>query len=225
MNGLDLDFGGKAVVWDPRGRLAEAAAGWNPATSVLAAEVRTLLAEAYAAGRRAEGLHGTGAFAAGFRRLEAHPGFPAGAVGFGPGTTPAGDDWLAGCLVALDLRAGGPGKAAVLLRQKIRNRLEQTTAAGRALLLGALAGGPPEYLVVLAEAAAEFMANAPTMGEELKADAKQDPGLGRLRSAVASCLAHGATSGEDALAGFVYGLETDLDSMEQVKTVDYEPFQ
>jgi hypothetical protein len=220
-SGPVLDFGWKPAVWDPRGRLTgvaqrfltvdapddnimhdrgsvdEAAGAGFVATELgaaesVAAELRALLAEVYAAGRRAEGLHGTGAFAVGFRRLEAHPDFPAVAVGFGPGTTPAGDDWLAGCLVALDLRAGGPGAAAALLRQKIRDRLEQTTAAGKALLLGALAGAPPDYLVGLAEAAAG-----------------QAQGLAGLRSAVANCLEHGATSGEDALAGFVYGLGAD----------------
>jgi hypothetical protein len=199
VDGPVLDFNQNTVVWDPRSRLAEAAAGWSPAAGILAAdtlaaEVRATLAGAYAAGRRAEGLHGTGAFAQGFRRLEAHPDFPAVAVGFGPGTTPAGDDWLAGCLVALDLRAGGPGKAAAMLRQRIRDRLGQTTAAGRALLRGALAGAPPEYLVGLAEAAAGQM-----------------QGFADLNGAVSNCLAHGATSGEDALAGFVYGLETDLE--------------
>jgi hypothetical protein len=205
MDGPVLAFS-RSAVWDPRGRLAEAAAGWSPANGILAAgvalatELRALLAEAYAAGRRAEGLHGSGAFAAGFRRLEAHPDFPAVAVGFGPGTTPAGDDWLAGCLAALDLRAGVPGKAASQLRQKIRDRLEQTTAAGKSLLLGALAGAPPEYLVGLVEAAAGHA-----------------QGFAGLRGAVSNCLAHGATSGEDALAGFVYGLETDLESMQPVK--------
>jgi hypothetical protein len=184
---------------------------------LVSAELRTLLAEAYAAGRRAEGLHGTGAFAQGFRRLEAHPDFPAVAVGFGPGTTPAGDDWLAGCLVALDLRAGRPARAAAPLRQKVRDRLEQTTAAGRSLLLGALAGAPPEYLVALAEAAADFVAIAPVAGWdvdanlEAEAEIGQHPGPGRLRAAVSNCLAHGATSGEDALSGFVYGLETDTE--------------
>jgi hypothetical protein len=203
-----LDFGRRTSVWEPVARLADAAgrlscggvavgkslAGGILAGEVLVTEVRALLAEAYAAGRRAEGLHGTGAFAAGFRRLAAHPDFPAVVVGFGPGTTPAGDDWLAGFLVALDLRAGGPGKAVLDLRQRIRARLDKTTAAGRALLLGALAGAPPEYLVGLAEAAAGHV-----------------QGLAGLRDAVLNCLAHGATSGEDALAGFVSGFETNME--------------
>jgi hypothetical protein len=181
------------------------------AAGLVAAGVRALLAEAYAAGRRAEGLHGSGAFAAGFRRLEAHPDFPAVAVGFGPGTTPAGDDWLAGCLVALDLRAGGPGNAALSLRQGIRDRLYQTTAAGKALLLGALAGAPPEYLVGLAGAAAEWTSDTPgVMAVVERQRGDQALLFGSLRAAFSSCLAHGATSGEDALAGFVYGLETDM---------------
>ena len=235
-----LDFGNQIAVWDPRGRLSGASMRFLanltgieasgslfsaggipsggalavpvPAGVVLAAEVRATLAKAYAEGRRAEGLHGSGAFAEGFRRLEAHPDFPAVAVGFGPGTTPAGDDWLAGCLVALDLRAGGPGKAAVPLRQKIRDRLEQTTAAGRALLLGALAGAPPEYLVGLAEAAADWKPVVPgDMAAAERQTGKQALRLGRLRAAVSSCLAHGATSGEDALAGFVSRFETNME--------------
>lgn len=212
---LVLDLGSKPSVWDPRERLTGAArrflaaqetrGGLSAATAelntarLLTAELRTLLAKAYAAGRRAEGLHGTGAFAQGFRRLLAHSDFPAVAVGFGPGTTPAGDDWLAGYLVALDLREGGPGKAVLPLRQRIRGRLDQTTAAGRALLQGALAGSPPEYLVALAEAAAQGL-TLPVPGQEL------------FRAAVAAALAHGATSGEDALAGFLYGLEAARES-------------
>ena len=201
-------------------------ADWIPVVEVVAAEVRALLAAAYAAGRRAEGLHGSGLFSQGFRRLEAHPDFPAVAVGFGPGTTPAGDDWLAGCLVALDLRAGGPGLAAPGLRERIRGRLEQTTSAGRALLLGALAGAPPEYLVGLAEAAtglAVAWLSAPAAGMESVAGqtAGQAQGLARLRDAVSNCLEHGATSGEDALAGFVYGLGADRKLVES--ELDYEP--
>ena len=217
--GFTLDCGQFPGLWDPRPRLAEAARLFLrcfKGDGVLAAGVRALLAEAYAAGRRAEGLHGSGAFARGFRRLEADPGFPAVAVGFGPGTTPAGDDWLAGYLVALDLHAGGPGKAAPGLRQEIRLRLEQTTAAGRTLLLGALAGAPPEYLVALAEAAADWVsglaavldaASGQVAGQSLEQAAGQVLCSGRLRDAVSICLTHGATSGEDALAGFVYGLE------------------
>lgn len=193
-------------------------AGKVHADGTLQEELRKLLAAAYAAGRRAEGLHGSGAFAHGFRRLAARPDFPAVAVGFGPGTTPAGDDWLAGYLIALDLRAGGPGKAAADLRNKIRRRLEQTTAAGRALLLGALAGSPPEYLVVLAEAAAQWLA---MQTAALDAEASQPiawlaeqkagqvSGPGTLWDVVSNCLEHGATSGEDALAGFLYGLVAD----------------
>jgi hypothetical protein len=256
-----LDFGNQITVWDPRCRLSEvsmrflavstgikasmdlvsagritsgSASGVSALAEVsLAADIRALLAKAYAAGRRAEGMHGSGVFAAGFKRLQVHPDFPAVAVGFGPGTTPAGDDWLAGCLVALDLRAGGPGKAAALLRQKIRDRLEQTTAAGRALLLGALAGAPPEYLVGLAEAAADgFVVNIAVerasvivgdLAVEERQTGEQALWLGGLRVAVAKCLEHGATSGEDALAGFVYGLEADLKSMQLCQSVDYEP--
>ena len=212
--GPTLDFGQGLAVWDPRGRLAGASRlflGGSSMGKVMAGEVHALLAGAYAAGRRAEGLHGNGVFAQHFRRLETDPDFPAVVVGFGPGTTPAGDDWLAGCLVALDLCAGGPGKAAADLRQKIHDRLMQTTSAGRALLLGALAGAPPEYLVGLAEASAEWMVAVAGNPEiEERQPAELVPRHGRLRDAVLSCLGHGATSGEDALAGFVYGFGADM---------------
>jgi len=70
--------------------------------------------------------------------------------------------------------------------------LTRTGAAGRALLEGALEGAPPAYLVDLALAAADRGPGAP----------------GRLERAVDGALGHGATSGEDALAGFMAGLET-----------------
>ena len=111
-------------------------------------------------------------------------------MGFGPGTTPAGDDWLSGYLLASYLLAGGPGTGAAELRLSIRAALPRTGAAGRALLEGSLAGVPPAYLVALALALAD-----PGPGGEVS-----------LARAVGEALEHGASSGEDALAGLLAGL-------------------
>ena len=181
--------GGSAVPWDPRSRLATAAsaapAGFGTAIKVALAA----LAAARAGGRPLEGIHGDGPFAAGFRRLRTEPGFPASIVGFGPGSTPAGDDWLAGYICGRDLAAGGPGRGARALRTELARSMGRTTPAGRALLSGAVAGAPPEYLVELA------LAVASTERTE-----------GRVREAVLAALGHGATSGEDAITGFAWAL-------------------
>ncbi len=201
---LEGDEGADAVLpldgaetWDPRPGLL-GAAGMIPASERREAVVRigrlvrATLERARAAGRSSEGIHADGPFAEGFRRLSRSPGFPVNLVGFGPGTTPAGDDWLSGYLTAADLIAGGPGKGAPSVRAGVRESLTRTGAAGRALLEGALESAPPAYLVELALAAADRGAGAP----------------GRLERAVDGALGHGATSGEDALAGFMAGLET-----------------
>jgi hypothetical protein len=103
-------------------------------------------------------------------------------VGLGPGMTPAGDDFLAGVLLAgtVSARAGAPGVDAA----RIERALPETTPAGRTLLWLALRGSVPAYLCafIAGLAAAE---SAEAVGE----------------AARAAC-SHGATSGTDALAGF-----------------------
>jgi len=122
--------------------------------------------------------------------MKARDDFPAALVGFGPGTTPAGDDWLAGYHCAADLVSGrGPGNAEAALRDEIRARLGRTTATGRSLLTGALAGVPPRYLCALVEALAE-----PCASDD------------ELVDAVESALSHGASSGRDAVDGFLNAL-------------------
>jgi len=175
-----------AAVWDPRDALRAAAAGDGMARRLAdAAEAIAGMIGSERGERARDGIRGDGAFAVAFRKLRAAPGFPASVVGFGPGSTPSGDDWLAGYLTGRDLMGGGPGVAEPGLRTDVAAALERTSAAGRALLLGVIAGAPPAYLAELALAAAEGR-----------------PGE-RLRDAVRDALGRGASSGEDALAGFV----------------------
>lgn len=177
---------GGAIRWDPRPALARAAeamaSGGTRASLAATADAIAAMAAEWPADDVS--VHGDGPFAAAFARLRAGESFPASIVGFGPGSTPAGDDWLAGYLTAGDLAGGGPGTAWPRLRSAVASRLGRTTPAGRSLLTGALAGAPPAYLADLALAVA---------------------GDG-LREAVANALGKGASSGRDALAGFVEAL-------------------
>jgi hypothetical protein len=211
-----LDFDG-AAPWDPRtdrdaGR-DDPPVGSTTIDGAIVAIARAIEG-ARAQGRPAEGIHADGAFRTAFRRLAAEDGFPVNLVGFGPGTTPAGDDWLAGYLAALDAlalnaSAGNAetdgrgvagctaGERARRLRKALAQRLGRTTAAGKALLLGAIAGVMPAYLAQLSRAV-------------LVMESRYADGLGLQGERIVVCatkaLRHGATSGEDALAGFVAGL-------------------
>ncbi|OHD24938.1 MAG: hypothetical protein A2Y38_26245 [Spirochaetes bacterium GWB1_59_5] len=179
------------LVWDPRGDLKKAAERLDGSMLVaVRMYIEDELRSAHESGRSHEGIHGDGPFAAAFARLQAASTFPANLVGFGPGSTPAGDDWLSGYLTGRDLMEGGPGTAEPVLRSAVEAALCRTTASGRALLIGALAGAPPLYLVELALA---------TTGIDRKAN---------VRAAVRVALEHGATSGEDAIAGFIQALRS-----------------
>lgn len=184
-----------ATRWDPRPGLANAAASLaaDGDRAALAAAADAIAA-AVAEGPADEvSVHGGGPFAAAFARLRGDASFPANIVGFGPGSTPAGDDWLAGYLAAGDLVAGGPGAAWPELRAALATALGRTTPAGRALLAGALAGAPPAYLTDLAlEVAGAGRSRGGTA-----------PGL---PGAVRAALGKGASSGRDALAGFAEAL-------------------
>jgi len=184
-----------ATRWDPRPGLAKAAASlaadWDRAALAAAADA---IAATVAEGPADEvSVHGGGPFAAAFARLRGDESFPANIVGFGPGSTPAGDDWLAGYLAAGDLLAGGPGEAWPELRAALATALGRTTPAGRALLAGALAGAPPAYLADLAQ---ELVGAGRSLGGTAAG----------LRGAVRAALGKGASSGRDALAGFVEAL-------------------
>ena len=180
-----------ALVWDPRDELKKVAESLDGLKLRSMADVLEVeLGAAHDAGRSREGIHGDGPFAQAFRRLRAAPAFPANLVGFGPGSTPAGDDWLTGYLTGRDLVAGGLGLAEPALRSAVQAAFSRTTASGRALLTGTIAGAPPAYIVGLVLATTELAMES------------------SVRAAVRTALGHGATSGEDALAGLIQGLRT-----------------
>jgi len=192
-----------SAVWDPRIRKPASihVDHHNLATTV--AIIETGIAIARTGGRLAEGIHGEGIFRTAFERLRLADGFPATIVGFGPGTTPAGDDWLAGFLSARDLIAGGYGRAEKDLRSSLIPCLGRTTPAGRTLLLGAIAGVPPAYLNAIVIATETCLA---AVSQGVSKPSMAAPAM-MLADAVDVALEHGATSGEDALAGFTEGLK------------------
>lgn len=113
-------------------------------------------------------------------------GFPWNLAGFGPGTTPAGDDFISGFLLARRLTE----ELAENTSKIPADCFPRTTAAGRALLLGSAAGVFPAHLAGLGTALA-----ASCTAENLTG----------LNQAVERTLSHGATSGSDALLGFLFG--------------------
>lgn len=186
--------------WDPRPSLARLASGALTWPAV-ADRLSGMLLKARAIAGTDEDILGDGIIALSFAARLHAVDFPVSIVGFGPGTTPSGDDWIAGYLCAADLVGGAPGQAVQTFRNATRAVLDRTTAAGRALLLGALAGAPPAYLVRLARAAVA-MASALGGGSE----AAISEAVARVESALDAALQHGATSGADAVSGFVAGL-------------------
>jgi len=119
-----------------------------------------------------------------FARKVLAEGRPDRLVGLGPGMTPAGDDFLAGALLAgaLGLGAGLQG----MDPGRIEAALPGTTPAGRTLLWLALRKSFPSYLRSFVAA----VADAP-LHEEVAA-------------AVRAACSHGETSGTDAVAGFCF---------------------
>lgn len=141
-----------------------------------------------------EGIRGEGAFAERFSALEKSPDFPANVVGFGPGTTPAGDDFIAGFFCARTLLEKTESVKTQSIKKAVREKLNSTSLQGRTLLLGLVEGIPPFYLVNIALALA-----SDSSGEEDEEDEEA------LIDAVLAALDHGASSGEDALWGFLSG--------------------
>ncbi|HAE22513.1 MAG TPA: hypothetical protein DCG47_09365 [Spirochaetaceae bacterium] len=184
-----------AEPWDTRDELRQGCRAALPADGGLAAAIAASLAmlKAFLAQtipESSDGIGGGGSFGKAFTRLKERQDFPACLVGFGPGTTPAGDDWLAGFLAAAEL--GGPLNRLAGLQADIRQRLPSTGAAGRALLLGAIAGAPPAYLSRVRQACLRCAAD----------------GGSALSLAIEAALGHGASSGRDSLEGFQAGLES-----------------
>jgi hypothetical protein len=112
----------------------------------------------------------------------------AGLVGLGAGFTPSGDDFVTGALCALSL-PGAPAGAWPPTGPLVA-RLGGTTPGGAALLDLAAQRSFPRYLVDFVGA----LAAARTAGEN------------GVHAAVAAAVAHGETSGTDALAGFLFAL-------------------
>jgi len=113
-------------------------------------------------------------------------GFPWNLAGFGPGTTPAGDDFISGFLLARRLTEEFDESKSRIPA----NRFLRTTAAGRSLLIGCDAGVFPAHLAGLGTALATSCTTEDLTG---------------LNKAVDRTLSHGATSGSDALLGFLVG--------------------
>jgi Protein of unknown function (DUF2877) len=98
-------------------------------------------------------------------------------AGLGPGSTPAGDDFLTGALMARPALRG---------RDRVEAALAGTTPAGRTLVWMALRSSFPAYLV-------SFVESITTAGC-----------TGEIAEAVRAACAHGETSGTDALTGFCW---------------------
>jgi hypothetical protein len=133
--------------------------------------------------------------AAGFKSLS-------GLIGLGPGSTPSGDDFTAGVLLgeeALRLLLSTEAKAVADSlepmipwpeeKENLRVAMNRTNDAGRTLLWQALQGHFPRYLIETVRSVSD-------------AKGKQD-----IEDAVERAVARGATSGTDALTGFVFATE------------------
>lgn len=200
-SGAALDLAG-GETWDPRPSLAGLASGSGQMMwSAVAERLQDMLLAAHAATGTDQGILGDGTIARAFAARLRSTRFPACIVGFGPGTTPSGDDWIAGYLCAVDTVSGSPGQTVPKFRAAIRQALDGTTAAGRSLLLGAIAGAAPAYLVRLALDAAALARAAGGDSGQATSEAEA-----LVAAALYAALHHGATSGEDALSGFVAGL-------------------
>jgi hypothetical protein len=113
-------------------------------------------------------------------------------VGLGPGLTPAGDDWLAGWLLAQYLTEDLTG-----LRNLSGLVMGRTTTLSRALLACAAAGEADEsWHALLSALAADPMADLPIY---------QSTSLPIYQS-TQTVLSHGATSGAAMLLGFCAGV-------------------
>jgi hypothetical protein len=109
-----------------------------------------------------------------------------GLAGLGGGLTPAGDDFLSGAMLWAWLAYPTP---ASLGRAIVETAAPRTTTLSAALLRAAAQG----------ECSAPWHALLAALGAE--ADTGQEA---RIAAATGEILAHGATSGADTLAGFLY---------------------
>ncbi len=189
--------------WDPRPETRIAAAAFRAAGPAGSAFAAARLAAALARDGYSEGLHGDGPFGRRFAELRKEPGFPFNLVGFGPGTTPAGDDFLAGWILGRILRDG----EAETLGAVEGLDTTRTTVPGRTLLAGAVRGLFPAYLVRVARALAETAASAPNpLGPGGSGSYGPDGDAGmEWTAAIGAAFSHGASSGRDAVRGLMEG--------------------
>jgi hypothetical protein len=134
-------------------------------------------------------------------RLEALSGL----VGLGPGSTPSGDDFITGVLLgeeALKLLLTTEAKAVAdsrepmipwsMEKEGLRVATDRTNDSGKTLLWQALQGHFPQYLIETVRSISD-------------AEGKQE-----IAEAVERAVSRGATSGTDALTGFLFSMEGGL---------------
>ena len=125
-----------------------------------------------------------------------------GLVGLGPGATPSGDDFVAGVLLGekvlrflrpKEAKAVAPGRGTMLPwaaeKEGFRVAMNRTNDAGKTLLWQALDGRFPNYLIEMVRSVS-------------KAEASHD-----ITEAVERAVSRGASSGTDALTGFLFSME------------------
>lgn len=105
----------------------------------------------------------------------------AGLIGLGPGFTPSGDDFTCGAFAAVHA-LGRPDTRFPIERAAVRARLSATTRAGATLVGLACDGSFPNYLL-------RFLSTVLS---------------GTPERAVRAALTHGATSGSDAISGYLW---------------------
>jgi hypothetical protein len=123
-------------------------------------------------------------------------------VGLGPGSTPSGDDFISGVMLGEEaLRLSLPAEAKAVAgsqeamvawdvaKGELRAAIKKTNDAGKTLLWQALHGHFPAYLIETLRAVSEAK------------------GRKEIVHAVSAAVSRGATSGTDALTGFVYRME------------------
>jgi hypothetical protein len=116
-----------------------------------------------------------------------------GLVGLGPGSTPSGDDFIAGVLMGEEAKAVAEKGEPVITwpeeRELLMAALDRTNDAGKTLLWQALQGRFPNTLIEMLRAVSE-------------AKGKQE-----VDAAIERAVSRGATSGTDALVGFLFSME------------------
>jgi len=125
-----------------------------------------------------------------------------GLVGLGPGSTPSGDDFITGVLLGEEALRLLPAKEAKAVadglepmipwskgKEDLWLAMDRTNDAGNTLLWQALQGHFPQYLLETVRAVSE-------------ATEKKE-----IADAVERAVSRGATSGTDALTGFLFSME------------------